>query len=291
MRSWARLLRISHWIKNLLVLLPVVFAGKLFDIPALCDGLLAFACFCLASSAVYVINDVKDVDADRLHPKKSKRPLASGEIKKGPAIAIAVTFIIISLCLSVLTGSLWSSLLLGRYVILNIAYSMGLKNIAIVDIAILASGYVLRVLFGGTYCGIPVSLWLFLTILTFAMYFAFGKRGGELGRHGTSSRKSLEQYTMEFLRQGRTISLVSGIVFYTLWSYERTVIVTDTVSTLSLLVVIGVPLVIAMCLRYNYLLECSDSDGDPVDMLIGDKALLILLFCWVLTIGWAIYAL
>lgn len=290
MRAWARLLRIKHWVKNLLVFLPIVFAGRLVDVTSLVTCLLAFLCFCLASSAVYAINDLNDMEVDRAHPRKQTRPLASGEIKRGPAIATAVVLAVASCVLSLLAWSLWSLFFLGCYLVLNVAYSFGLKNIPILDIAILSSGYVLRVLFGGAYCGVPVSLWLFLTILTFAMYFAFGKRSGELEQHGPVSRKSLEHYTPGFLRQGKTISLVLALVFYTLWSYERASTSTGMVSMSSMLVVIGVPLVLAICLRYNYLLECGDSDGDPVEVLMGDRGLLALLLCWVLVIAWAIYA-
>ena len=194
-----------------------------------------------------------------------------------------------ALALSLLPHSIWSPFILLCYIFLNIGYSLGLKNVPLTDIAILASGFVLRVIFGGIYCNTPTSLWLFLTILSFATYFAFGKRNGELKHHGIASRKTLERYTTAFLNQGMNVALTLGLVFYSLWSYESIVRVTSVVSFSSILVVFGVPLVMLICLRYSYLLTCTISDGDPVGVLLHDKTLIILLFCWVITICGSIY--
>lgn len=287
--SWFKLLRISHWIKNLLIFLPITFAGQLFSLSYIVNAALAFLSFCFASSFVYILNDVKDKEADKLHPRKKKRPIASGVINAKRAIAVSIFLLFVALALSALPLSPWPPLILLCYIILNIGYSFGLKDIPVMDIAILASGFVLRVIYGGAYCKIPVSLWLFLTILSFATFFACGKRNGELARHGTGSRKTLEHYTSSFLNQGTNTSLALALAFYSLWSYESVAQSTTVISLSSLLVVAGVPLVMLICLKYSYIITCTDSDGDPVNALLHDKSLIMLLLCWIITICVSIY--
>lgn len=289
--SWIKLLRISHWVKNLLVFFPVTFAGKLFNLTDFSNALLAFLCFSLASSSVYIFNDIRDAKADKTHPTKKHRPLASGDISLRSAIVVSVFLLVCATTFSFIPVSSWATITLFFYIALNVGYSLGLKNVPIVDIAILASGFVLRVIFGGIYCEIPISLWLFLTILSFATYFACGKRNGELLSHGATSRKTLELYTSSFLKQGMNVSLAIGLVFYSLWSYESVSQYTTFVSVSSLSVVLGVPLVMLICFRYNYILTCTNSDGDPVDILLHDKALVALLACWIATICCSIYML
>lgn len=287
--SWFNLLRVPHWIKNLLVFLPLAFAGELFNLTSFINSILAFVSFSFASSFAYILNDINDIGSDKLHPTKRLRPLASGAVNRKVATIISIALLVLSLALSFIPASPWATIILLCYTFLNIGYSFGLKNIPVVDIAILASGFVLRVIFGGVYCGIPISLWLFLTILSFATYFACGKRNGELKFHGTNSRKTLEFYTPAFLSQGMSASLALSLVFYSLWSYENVLQFTNAVSISSLLVVFGVPLVMLICLRYSYLITCTDSDGDPVTVLLKDKQLTVMLLCWIATICYSIY--
>lgn len=292
--NWVKLLRIKHWIKNLLVLFPLVFAGEIFDPNGLLRGLAGLLSFCLMSSAIYLFNDLNDVEFDRAHPTKKNRPLANGSIDIRAAkyaIAVLVVCSLIPLAIVFLRyGGGWHPIaLLACYAVLNIGYSMGWKNLPIVDTAILASGFVLRVLFGGQVCDVPVSSWLFLTILVFSLYFALGKRRGELRKSGSKSRKILESYSSDFLDKNMHVFLACGIVFYSLWSFERAGEYASSVSSLSASLVLGVPIVMLICLRYSFDIECSDSDGDPVGVVTGDKVLLVLLLLWMIVIFTTLY--
>lgn len=291
LRSYIKLLRIPHWIKNGLVFLPVAFSGELLNTECLAKSALAFISFCLISSAVYVNNDLKDVDADRSHPTKCQRPLASGAISPSHAKILLAILASTALIAAFVFGGAASDVILASYLALNIAYSFGLKNEPIVDIAILSAGFVLRVLYGGAFCNIPISPWLFLTILAFATYFAFGKRHGEQKVYGSSSRKSLENYPSAFLSTGMTVFLTLGLAFYSLWSYERIAPQASCLTPSATLLVIGVPLVMLICLRYNFIVSQSQSDGDPADVLFSDKWLIALLVCWVITVVVSIYLL
>lgn len=286
---YVRLMRLKHWIKNGLVFLPAIFSGELFGFPTLINACLAFLCFGLISSAVYINNDIRDREADRLHPTKCNRPLANGSASPKAAAVIAITCAALACVITLVLADLSALVLLLCYAILNLAYSLGIKDKPVADIAILAAGFVLRVLFGGAFCGIPVSLWLFLTVTAFAAYFAFGKRLGELKVHGTDSRKSLESYTPGFLSQGSNTFLTLGLVFYSLWSYERVSTMTPFVGADSLLVIAGVPLVMLICMRYSYILCRPASDGDPVSVLFADRWLIALFVVWMICIIAAIY--
>lgn len=289
--SHLKLLRVSHWIKNGLVFLPIAFSGELFNGTYLVKSILAFAAFCFISSAVYINNDLSDIDADRAHPTKCCRPLASGAISPTFARITASVLLLASFAITLIFGNIAAFAILASYFILNLAYSYGLKNEPIIDIAILAAGFVLRVLYGGAFCNIPVSLWLFLTILAFATYFAFGKRHGEQKVYGSLSRKSLESYPSAFLASGMNIFLTLGLTFYSLWSYERIVPQISFVSLDASLLLVGVPLVMLICLRYSFIISQSKSDGDPANVLLSDKCLIALLVCWILTTILSIYAL
>lgn len=289
--AYAKLLRVHHWVKSFLVLFPVVFSGNLFTEAYLVQALLAFLAFSLGASAIYINNDLRDVEADRLHPTKCTRPIASGAVSPRAAKVLLAITLVGAIALTAVFGGMEALAILIAYAALNIAYSAGLKDKPVADIAILASGFVLRVLYGGAFCGIPVSLWLFLTILAFAVYFSLGKRKGELVAHGTASRKSLEGYTVPFLASSQSAFLALGLTFYSLWSYEHVAPLADTVSLGALLVVLGVPLVMLICLRYGYDIDKPRSDGDPVSVLTADKWLAVLLVLWAATVIVSIYIL
>lgn len=288
-QNWMKLLRVHHWVKNGLVFLPVLFSGQFFAPATLAHALAAFACFSLASSLVYLNNDLADLEDDRAHPTKKTRPLASGAISARAAQWAMALLGAAALAGCLAFGNGGSLLVLAIYLIANYGYSRGAKHIPIADIAILASGFVLRVLFGGLFCDIPVSLWLFLTILSFAMYFAFGKRRGELARYGSTARKSLEHYPPSFLEQNSGVYLTLGLVFYSLWSYEHVSAAATFVSASSVSLVVGVPLVMLICMRYSFVIDATASDGDPVGVLLGDRTLLALLTLWVLVIFLSLY--
>lgn len=280
-----QMMRVKHWMKNFLVLFPLVFSGHAIDPRYIFLAVAAFASFSLGSSAVYIFNDLRDLEADRSHPRKRNRPIASGRVSVGVAVTVALLCLAAAVILAcALSANVLDALLvLGVYLALNVGYSLGLKNVPLVDIAILASGFVLRVLFGGAMCGIGISSWLLLTILALSVFFALGKRRGELLRHGSAMRKSLESYSLGFLDKNLYMYLGVGLVFYSLWTFERAGGFNAILGPDSIALVLGIPIVMMICLRYTMDIESSDSDGDPMEVIAGaggDKWLIACAAAW-----------
>ena len=273
MKQYLKLMRVHHYIKNALIFAPLVFSGDFFRGEMLWKAGLAFVAFCFLSSAVYVVNDIRDVEKDRLHPTKCRRPIASGAVSVRSAWGLmSLLLVLAGLCHALSGGGLLSALLPVVYFALNLAYSFGLKNKPIVDIAILTSGFLLRVLYGAAVCAIEVSGWLYLTVISVSFYFSLGKRRNELVRQGSGeTRQVLKYYTRAFLDKNMYMFLGLANVFYALWAMENE----------NKAVIWTVPLVLLICMRYSLDIE-GDSDGDPVEVLVHDKVLIAL--CLVLAV-------
>jgi 4-hydroxybenzoate polyprenyltransferase len=249
------------------------------DLPsALLAAVFGFAAFSLASSAVYILNDIKDREKDRLHSVKRLRPIASGAVNVRAALAIfaAVIAALILLLAFARAGSLRvfgvpAVLILVCYIASNAAYSFGLKNIPLVDVTLLASGYVLRVLFGAALIGIEISIWLYLVVSAGAFYLGLGKRRNEIAREGGGTRNVLRFYTHNFLDKNMYVCQTLCVVFYSLWSIDRGTI--ERVGTGAF--VYTVPVIFMILLKYSLNIE-RDSDGDPTSVILRDKALLAL---------------
>lgn len=261
----------KHYIKNLLVFLPLIFSGQLTERQPLLQTVCGFAAFCLLSSVIYIINDIQDVDKDRCHPTKCRRPIAAGQVAIPAAWLIAAALLLLVCLLNVLCGGgLFSWLILAAYLALNLGYSYGLKHVPVVDIAILASGFLLRMLYGSAVTGIEISKWLYLTVLSMAFYLGLGKRRNELMQSPNGqSRPVLRAYTRDFLDKNMYLCVALAIVFYSLWSVDSVTIARVQSNAL----VWTVPLVILICMKYNLTID-GPSDGDPVEVLLGDKLLL-----------------
>lgn len=271
MKHIIKLMRLHHGIKSILVFLPIIFSGRLFELPLLLSVLAGFLSFVLLSSSVYCINDVFDREKDRLHPTKKNRPVASGAVSVRAALILAVCLIVLSVLIDRLVSkNLMSLPILLLYLGLNLSYSAGLKEIPMVDIVILVSGFLLRVLYGSVISDIPVSNWLYLTVISMSFYLGLGKRRNEYARSGESTRKVLKHYTYEFLDKNMYISNALTLIFYSLWC---------TASELSGKgsgrLVWTVPLVMLISMKYSLNVEAS-SDGDPVEVLIHDRSLMVL---------------
>ncbi|MDR1735175.1 MAG: decaprenyl-phosphate phosphoribosyltransferase [Oscillospiraceae bacterium] len=267
LKGCINLMRPKHWIKNALVLLPVVTAHQIMNFDILCKAVIGMMVFCFLSSAVYIINDIFDIESDRLHSAKKGRPLASGAVSLGIAyalIGILLSAVIVP-CALFFHWNPVAYLLLAAYLLANLAYSVKLKHIPIADITVLASGYALRVYFCSAVTGIPISKWLFLTLVAGAFFLALGKRRGEFRREGTQTRKVLKRYDAGFLDKTMYMCEGMAIVFYSLWTLD------GNSGTL----IFTVPCLLLVLLRYNLLLE-RGCDGDPVSTLLSDKALLFL---------------
>lgn len=288
MKKYIKLMRIKHYIKNGLVLLPLLFSGQLYNANLFYKAFFGIIAFSLLSSAVYIINDIKDVANDRKHPTKCQRPIASGAISIKSAWVLAVSLTLSSIAINYfICGELFciASLIIGLYFGLNIAYSSGLKNVPILDIAILVSGFILRVLYGSAITGIEISKWLYLTVLSMSFYLGLGKRRNELIKQSDGmTRKVLQFYNRNFLDKNMYMSLSLAIVFYSLWSVDLMTIERLKNSNL----VWSVPIVILICMKYSLNIE-GNSDGDPVEVILKDKALLVLLAVFMIFVYGIIY--
>ncbi len=266
-----KLARVEHWIKNFLVFLPPFFLGVAFK-PGIAVLLApAFLSFSFAASAVYALNDVFDREKDRSHPVKKSRPVASGSVSAGSAVLLAAVLAAAAFATSLLAHApAMTTVVLAAYLASNIAYSAHFKNTPLIDIFLLASGFVFRIFYGGFFFGVEVSSWLFLCIFSGALYFACGKRKKELSRSGggSQSRSVLKFYTQKFLDAHYYAFFTLAILFYCLWTVTRTD--QHAVGKLAL----TIPVLIFILARYNYLLETDKSDGDPVPALLHDAWLL-----------------
>lgn len=260
-------MRPKHYLKNLLIFLPLVFSGFLFTQDYLLRAVYSFIAFSMVASAVYVLNDINDRKYDVHHPKKKHRPIAAGIISVRSA-SIFVLFLLAAAGLfQSLAGFTFESVgLLVAYLAINIAYSLGLKNYPIIDVAILSLGFVLRVLYGGYSVGIDVSKWLYLAILAFSFYLALGKRRNEIRYVGTETRKVSKHYNQEFLDKNMYVCLGLTIVYYSLWAIDPAQEHKSMFLT--------IPLVIMIAMLYSLTVERSSSDGDPISVLLSNKALL-----------------
>ena len=201
MKKYLYLMRVHHYIKNILIFMPLIFSGNLTDRRKFTATLLGMIAFSLVTSAVYIINDIRDAEKDRMHPTKKNRPIASGAVTPFHAVVLMVFILIAAVVLLVVSDATAGSYaLVFLYLFINVAYSMGLKDVPLLDVTILASGFLLRVLFGAVLTGTEVSEWLYLTVLSGAFYFSLGKRRNELQKKKDGdTRKVLKYYTRDFL--------------------------------------------------------------------------------------------
>ncbi|MCI8330685.1 MAG: UbiA prenyltransferase family protein [Bacilli bacterium] len=264
--KYLKLIRIKHWIKNILIFLPIICAG-LLNINTITKTALGVLSFSLMSSFIYIINDIKDIEKDKNHPRKKNRPLASGIIKKQTAIIIAVVMLILSLSITIIINKNITNpslYILISYMIINLAYSLGLKNVAIIDVALLASGFILRVYYGAAIFNIEVSNWLFLTILNASLFLGLGKRRKEL-INTKNSRIVLKDYNESFLEKFQYLTLTLTLVFYSLWTIEQNI----------KYLYITIPLLMLIFMKYCLYIEKND-EGDPITILFEDKTLIML---------------
>ncbi|MGI6072932.1 MAG: decaprenyl-phosphate phosphoribosyltransferase [Lachnospiraceae bacterium] len=284
MKKYLKLMRVHHYVKNLLVFAALAFSGQFFSVDKLIAGAIGFAAFCAASSAIYIINDIKDREKDRCHPTKRNRPVASGAVTvKNACILMAFLFVVAAVA-SIPIYNPVAIALLGAYIILNIAYSFGLKNLPIIDIFILVSGFVIRVLYGAIITDIAVSDWLYLTVISVSFYFALGKRRNELKRVSAGeTRATLKYYSEKFLDKIMYMCLGLANAFYALWAMDKK----NTMNN-GRMIIWTVPLVLLISMAYSMNIE-GDSDGDPVEVLLRDKKLLILCAIYIIMMGLLLY--
>lgn len=286
MKNYLKLLRIKHWLKNGLVILPLFFGKSIFNLNKIFFVLIAFIIFSFISSIVYIINDINDIEADRNHPKKKNRPLASGKVSIKNAILVLILLMILSISLIIYlynkTTNIFIILIPLLYLILNILYSTKLKHIPIIDVAILVSGFVLRVYYGGIASNIEISSWLYLMIMFGSFYLGFGKRRNEMKHNNT--RKVLKYYNKEFLDKNMYVSLGLSIISYSLWCVDPL----TKLNISSNYLVLTIPLVMMIFQKYSLIIE-GDSDGDPIEVILNDRLLILLITAYIIVMIFIIY--
>jgi len=277
-------MRPKQWIKNTFVLAALIFSKSFMDTRAVILSFTAFILFCLASGAVYIINDIIDRDKDKLHPRKCKRPIASGRLKVGEALSVAVVLLVLVIALGVYLSPSFAMVLVA-YIVTVMLYSFVLKHQPILDILAIAAGFLLRVLSGAVIIGVEASSWLLLCTTALCLFLAANKRKSELDimKDGAKEYKAtLGVYTSAFLQQVITICLALCIVLYSLYAYFTDI---PYMMATVLFVIYGL-------FRYQ-LLVLSGQPGDNIEVtVLKDKPLLIDLILWglsCLVIVWKFY--
>lgn len=268
-------LRPRHWIKNFFIFAALIFAKKFIDWSAIRLSLFAFVLFCLASSGVYLINDVIDFKNDREHPSKKNRPIASGKISRLVAAICGILLLSAALFLSWKLGWVFFWTVAG-YILLNLIYSFWLKRAVMIDIICIALGFVLRVIAGAVVIGVAFSSWLLLCTFFLTLFLAIGKRKSELLSTGFVSRGVLVDYSSDLLNQMNMVVLPAILIFYTLYTFN---------TWQSQWLIMTVPVVLYGLFRYLYIVDKKrTSDDGPTDDLWSDRPLQITLVVWLATI-------
>ena len=280
-------LRPKQWTKNLLVFAGILFSQNFFVLPMLVSTIAAFVIFCFLSGAVYIFNDVTDIEKDKKHPLKSKRPLASGELSvKNALVAVAV---IVAACLgaSFYFGPYFFAVAFG-YLVLQLAYSLYFKYVVILDVFAIAAGFMLRVVAGAEVIGVDISSWLIICTMLLSLFLAFSKRRHELATLEDSAhehRKVLADYSIYLLDQMISVVTASTVVCYALYTMSDETITKFGTSNL----IFTVPFVLYGIFRYLYLVHKKGEGGNPENILMSDAPLIIDIFLWAAAAAFILY--
>ena len=289
MKAVIRLMRVSQWVKNLFLFVPTFFAGRIFHVEEMLKLLAGVLAFSFVASGIYVINDYKYRSIDRLHPKKKFRPIASGEVYESLAQILMVVLIGVGLTASFFIEINFFYLVVA-YVILNIGYSMGLKNVAILDLFIVAFGFLLRIYSGGAIAGIEITDWLAVMILLLALFLVTAKRRDDLVIHsatGETVRKASSSYNLEFINSIITLLSAVIIVAYIMYTISPTVVKNFGSKHLFMTTVF----VIAGIMRYLQITFVEQDSGSPTSILYKDKFILFTILGWIISFYLIIYPL
>ena len=282
-----KLMRPHQYVKNLFIFLPLFFAIKITDTELLFNTFIAFIAFSISASAIYTLNDYYDIEEDRLHPKKKKRPLASGAITKPQAIIIMGCLFLAGFTLMGLL-SVKATTILAAYVLMNIAYSFYLKHIAILDVTIIALGFVLRLFVGAVVTNIHLSMWIVLMTFLLALFMALAKRRDDVLIYldtGKKMRKVIDGYNLQFLDSAMMIMASVVIVAYTIYTTSSEVIArihSEYLYLTALFVILGV-------LRYMQITFVEKDSGSPTRIVLKDRFMQLTLSGWLASFAWIIY--
>ena len=280
-----QLLRLHQWIKNLLLFVPIFFSGQIQNIDLLLQVLVAFFSYSLMASTVYILNDYVDIQRDKLHPTKRNRPLASGKVSKSQAQILFVILLISSLGISFLIDYKLT-IILAIYFVVNVLYSLRLKHEAIVDITIIATGFLLRIFAGSIPFEIVVSKWLIIMIFLSAMFIGIAKRRGELIlENDGATRKSLEGYNLQFVDIAMVMMAAVTIVCYIMYTVSEEVVArigSDDIYMTTFFVIIGI-------LRYLQQTIVFTKTEAPTKVFLKDRFIQVCIALWIIVFGWFLY--
>lgn len=278
-----RLMRIEQWVKNVFVFLPLFFSGNLFNGRYYPLILFVFLSFSLVASAIYCLNDIADVERDRKHPKKRHRPIASGDISRGGALFVMGLCLVGSLALSMLCGPnrLWLTAIILGYFLLNVAYTFKIKQFAIIDVFVLALGFVFRVFAGGISCDIYTSHWLVLMTFLLSLFLAFAKRRDDyiiFAQTGVEARKGIRKYNQDFLDQILGLLGSVTLVCYILYTVSDEV----TANFHTRYVYLTAIWVLAAIIKYMQLTIVEGKSGSPTKVLLTNRFVQCCVAAWIL---------
>lgn len=287
LKKYLPLFRVSHYLKNCYIFLPLFFSGELFDQSKFVRSIPVFLAFCLVASSIYIFNDLMDIDFDKQHPIKKNRPIPSGKISKTEAYILSIILVITSLIIS-FNSSFQVGCVILCYFILNLFYSIKLKNFALIDVTIISIGFNLRVLAGGLACAIVVSKWLMIMVFLLSMFQALSKRMDDLYLMAKDInkqvRRSIHGYSIEFLQI--VLSMLTGVM---LVCYIMYIISPEIVARLGEYSYFTTLFVLLGLLRYLQLTFVKKESGSPVKILTEDRFIQLSIFCWLLTFAILIY--
>lgn len=283
-----RLCRPKHWLKNVLVFAPLVFSGNLLNPDNFFKTLIGWFAFNFTASAVYIFNDLRDIETDKLHEIKKKRPLAAGQATPAAAKILFCCLLCAAAGANIIASKRPEpAALLLLYLILNILYSLRVKKIPLLDIAFLVVGFLIRIFYGAFLISETVSVWLYLTVTTMSAYLGLGKRRNELQKRIDNNHEIngvLKFYTPEFLDKNMYMCLTLTIAFYALWAISPI----PALPVPSNARIWTVPLVLLICMRYSLLIEAK-TYADPVDVLTSDRILMLLVMFYGLYMAFLMY--
>ena len=285
-----KLIRPKQWVKNVFVLLPLFFSGNLFDWPLLSGALLTMLAYCFIASSVYCYNDIVDVEADRRHPVKCKRPIASGAISVRMGYALMALMFLLSMGMVALLSI--NRLQVGGvflfYYVMNLGYCAKLKQYAIIDVCVVAFGFVLRIVAGGEACDVLLSKWIVLMTFLLALFLSFAKRRDDvlrMNKTGEAPRKNTIRYNLTFINQAITITASVTLVCYIMYTVSPEVAEHFNNEYLYLTTVF----VILGLLRYIQIAVVDEKSGDPTKVVLHDRFTQLIIAGWVLTFMFMIY--
>ncbi len=274
-------MRPEQWIKNSFVFAALLFSQNLLNLSKDIKAIVAFIIFCMITSCAYIINDLIDLEKDKLHPTKSRRPLASGSLNKTTAVTTIVLLCFTGLFLAFYMNSLFGIIVL-TYLLLNIGYSLYLKNVVILDVVTISAGFVLRVLGGAIIISVTASQWLVLCTILLSLFLGFSKRRHELvllGDKSSTHRKVLSYYSTYFLDQMIAVVTASTLICYALYTMSEHTM--EKLGTSKLIYTL--PFVLYGILRYLYLVHQKEEGGNPTEVIFTDKLLIVNVILWVIT--------